>query len=78
VLSSKVGRILHAMASLLKRGATATNVREALKGTDVDDLIEYSRSIHAEMDAILSVAREGKHSHASIALTIKFRITCWS
>jgi deoxycytidylate deaminase len=47
---------------LLKRGTTAEDVREALKGTDVDDLIEYSRSIHAEMEAILSVAREGRHS----------------
>jgi deoxycytidylate deaminase len=49
-------------ASVLKRGVTAASIREALRGTDVDDLIEYSRSIHAEMEAILSVAREGKHS----------------
>jgi deoxycytidylate deaminase len=46
----------------LKRGVKAEDIRLALKGTDVDDLIEYSRSIHAEMEAILSVAREGKHS----------------
>lgn len=51
-----------ASASVLKRGVTADDIREALKGTDVDDLTEYSRSIHAEMEAILSVAREGKHS----------------
>ena len=49
-------------STLLKRGVTPDDVREALKGTDVDDLTEYSRSIHAEMEAILSVAREGKHS----------------
>jgi deoxycytidylate deaminase len=49
-------------SALLKRGVTPADVREALKGTDVDDLTEYSRSIHAEMEAILSVAREGKHS----------------
>jgi deoxycytidylate deaminase len=49
-------------SALLKRGVTPADIREALKGTDVDDLTEYSRSIHAEMEAILSVAREGKHS----------------
>lgn len=49
-------------AQLLKRGVSIADIREALKGTDVDDLTEYSRSIHAEMEAILSVAREGKHS----------------
>ncbi len=34
-------------STLLKRGVTSADVREALKGTDVDDLTEYSRSIHA-------------------------------
>lgn len=38
------------------------NVRLAVSKTDVNALIEYSRSIHAEMEAILSVAREGRHS----------------
>jgi deoxycytidylate deaminase len=47
---------------ILKKGKTTADVREVLKETDVDDLTEYSRSIHAEMEAILSVAREGKHS----------------
>lgn len=37
-------------------------IRESLLGSPVDALIEFSRSIHAEMEAILSVAREGKHS----------------
>lgn len=37
-------------------------VREAIGQTDINALIEFSRSIHAEMEAILSVAREGKHS----------------
>ena len=37
-------------------------VREAIGQTDINSLIEFSRSIHAEMEAILSVAREGKHS----------------
>jgi len=47
---------------LLKKGTTSDQIKQALQGTDVDDLTEYSRSIHAEMEAILSVAREGKHS----------------
>lgn len=46
----------------LKKGKSKENVKALLKGTDVDYIIEYSRSIHAEMEAILSVAREGKHS----------------
>lgn len=37
-------------------------VRESISDTAIRDLIEFSRSIHAEMEAILSVAREGKHS----------------
>jgi deoxycytidylate deaminase len=37
-------------------------VRKAIGTTDINALIEFSRSIHAEMEAILSVAREGKHS----------------
>lgn len=47
---------------LLRKGATERDVRKELSETDVEDLTEYSRSIHAEMEAILSVAREGKHS----------------
>ncbi|MEP2103391.1 MAG: anti-phage dCTP deaminase [Parasphingorhabdus sp.] len=37
-------------------------IESAVAITDVKSLIEFSRSIHAEMEAILSVAREGKHS----------------
>lgn len=44
------------------REGGAPKVREAVARTDINALIEYSRSIHAEMEAILSVAREGKHS----------------
>lgn len=47
---------------LIQPGKTAVDIRAVLKGTDIDSLIEFSRSIHAEMEAILSVAREGKHS----------------
>lgn len=47
---------------LIEKGKTAVDVAAAVSGTGLDDLIEFSRSIHAEMEAILSVAREGKHS----------------
>lgn len=46
----------------LKRGMTEAEVRSALTSPDVDSIIEFSRSIHAEMEAILAVAREGRHS----------------
>lgn len=38
------------------------SIETAVTNTEIKALIEFSRSIHAEMEAILSVAREGKHS----------------
>lgn len=49
-------------AGLLKKEASSSDVKKLLVGTAVDHLIEFSRSIHAEMEAILGVAREGRHS----------------
>ena len=49
-------------SGLLQTGKTGNDVLSLLRGSDIDSLIEFSRSIHAEMEAILSVAREGKHS----------------
>lgn len=49
-------------AGLLKKGKNQNDVIEVLSGTEIDSLIEFSRSIHAEMEAILAVAREGRHS----------------
>lgn len=46
---------------LLNSGVDRDKVKDALVGTPVKDLIEYSRSIHAEMEAIVSAARSGKH-----------------
>lgn len=40
-----------------KRKAKAVDV---LRGSDVRNLIEFSRAVHAEMEAIISVARNGK------------------
>lgn len=57
-----------ATSSLVKKGTAAIDIRKLLSGTEVDSIIEYSRSIHAEMEAILSVAREGKHSLVGASL----------
>ncbi len=35
-------------------------LRARLRQTDVKNLIEFSRAVHAEMEAIISVARQGK------------------
>ncbi|MCK5604056.1 CMP deaminase, partial [Candidatus Pacearchaeota archaeon] len=43
--------------SLLVKDASSDKVMKAIKTTDVKALIEYSRAVHAEMDAITSVAR---------------------
>jgi len=42
------------------KGIEFEEVRTALKSTDVKNLIEFSRAVHAEMDAILAVARTNK------------------
>jgi deoxycytidylate deaminase len=57
-----------AKSGLLKKGVAASEVRDLLGGTEVDSLTEYSRSIHAEMEAILAVAREGRHSLVGASL----------
>lgn len=45
---------------LLDPKATGFAVTAALKRTEIRNLIEYSRSVHAEMEAIISVARGNK------------------
>ncbi len=47
-------------AGLLVGATSADEVTKVLMGTDVRALIEYSRAVHAEMDAITSVARTHK------------------
>lgn len=49
-------------SGLIKTGTKEADIRGVLAGTEVEDLTEFSRSIHAEMEAILAVAREGRHS----------------
>lgn len=38
----------------------SSDIRQSLRNTDVKNLIEFSRAVHAEMEAIISVARQGK------------------
>ena len=47
-------------ADLLSQGASVERIKKEIRGTDVRSLIEYSRAVHAEMDAIISVARTHK------------------
>lgn len=46
--------------NLLSSSVTESDIIVSLSKTPVKDLIEYSRSIHAEMEAIVSAARSGK------------------
>lgn len=57
----KIAEII-AASDYVKSKTDKRKIRESLLGSPVDALIEFSRSIHAEMEAILSVAREGKNS----------------
>lgn len=58
-LNSQIALALR-QTGVLKEGIPDIEVELALKTTDIRSLIEYSRSVHAEMAAILSVARQGK------------------
>lgn len=49
-------------SKIIKKNTTENQIREIISGNGVDSLTEFSRSIHAEMAAILAVAREGRHS----------------
>jgi deoxycytidylate deaminase len=52
--------VYDALKGLLAEHVTANQIRTALTKTPIRNLIEYSRSIHAEMEAIVSAARTGK------------------
>tara|TARA_E500000318_G_C3560170_1_gene213045 strand:- start:691 stop:2268 length:1578 start_codon:yes stop_codon:yes gene_type:complete len=51
--------------NLLAQNVTSSRLRQALVNTPVKHLIEYSRSIHAEMEAIVSAGRTGKSGMVS-------------
>jgi deoxycytidylate deaminase len=46
-------------SGVIQKGTSLQSVIDVLKKTDIKNLIEYSRAVHAEMDAIMSVARTG-------------------
>lgn len=48
-----------AKGGMLRDGVDETAIAAALRATRVGDLIEFSRAVHAELDAIVSVARGG-------------------
>jgi len=72
-VQTAIKKLNNLAAALQKAGVSDVNgeVNEAKNAlsevtttlaSDVDNLTEFSRSIHAEMEAILAVAREGRHS----------------
>lgn len=53
-------KLFDQIESKIANKSEAKDVRNRLKSTDVKNLIEFSRAVHAEMEAIISVARQGK------------------
>jgi deoxycytidylate deaminase len=49
-------------AGVLRSDVAEADVAKAIRGTRLDAVIEFSRAIHAEMEAILAVARDSRHS----------------
>ena len=49
-------------SGILKDDVKDEKVAQAIRGSRLDSVIEFSRSIHAEMEAILAVARDSRHS----------------
>ncbi len=56
-LTQEITGILQKKPELASAGLALTLATEISKNTQIDALIEYSRAIHAEMDAIVSLAR---------------------
>lgn len=54
--------------SLLAADVDLTRVKECIEGTRVKGLIEFSRAVHAEMDALLSLTRKGSVSSVGTTL----------
>ena len=52
-------KLYGALKHLLVDGTDAATVRVAVERTRIKDLIEFSRAVHAEMDALVSLARNG-------------------
>lgn len=52
--------VIKALAPHLAEGAQHASVESALRETSIKSLIEFSRAVHAEMAAIVDVARAGR------------------
>ncbi len=64
------GAVFEALDGLLAEGADRAQVTERLRGTDIRNLIEYSRAVHAEIEAILSVARGARQGLVGATLYV--------
>ncbi len=53
-------RLLDQISNKVSGAISREELRSGLRKTDVKNLIEFSRAVHAEMEAIISVARQGK------------------
>lgn len=53
-------RLLKQIGAKLGDAIGPDELRDGLRQTDVKNLIEFSRAVHAEMEAIISVARQGR------------------
>jgi len=56
-LTQEITEILYSKPEIGTKGLALTLATEISKNTQIDSLIEYSRAIHAEMDAIVSLSR---------------------
>lgn len=54
-------RLLDQISGKVDGAISRDELRRGLRKTDVKNLIEFSRAVHAEMEAIISVARQGKN-----------------
>lgn len=61
-LTQEIADILNRKPEIGSKGLALTLATEIAKNTQIDSLIEYSRAIHAEMDAIVSLARNPSSS----------------
>jgi deoxycytidylate deaminase len=62
------------LAELRERKATtpAAEIRESIDATELRDITEYGRAVHAEMDAILTCARLGVDTKGKYLFTTTF------
>jgi deoxycytidylate deaminase len=60
LLKDKVEEVINANVSAISRDEIKELVNTIYEETPIKSLIEYSRAIHAEMDALISLVRNGK------------------